>query len=369
MVIFFNLLPIKSYSQNQNNNINFQEEYCIGVIKEIGKRKSENIGDINRITQEIIEVKVKVLSGDYKGKEVLIEHVLMGHPVFDIKPILNKKVVLMIDKEKNKTIFNIADYYRADNLIYQLIIFLLLLIIIGGITGIRAIISLSITISLILFILIPTTLKGYNPIIIAIVVSMISTLITILSVCGFNQKGIGAIIGVIFGFVISGLMSILWIKLTSLSGLSGNESAIMLRVSLGDKVNFSGLLGASMMIGALGAIMDIGVSVSSAIFEVKRANPDSTTIELFKSGMNVGKDQIGTMTNTLVLAYVGTSTPLLLLIISHNINLLKLFNLDMIATEITTAITGSIGLVVTVPLTAIFTSLLFNSKSKLRDKH
>lgn len=126
-------------------------------------------------------------------------------------------------------------------------------------------------------------------------------------------------------------------------------------------LDFRGILASGMIIGALGASMDVAISIASSIFEVKLANPTASKADLLKSGMNVGKDIMGTMTNTLLLAYTGSAI-FLLLLVSGEISLLKLLNLDSIVTEITAALAGSIGLVLCIPFTAVISSYLLSKK-------
>ena len=133
------------------------------------------------------------------------------------------------------------------------------------------------------------------------------------------------------------------------------------------ELNFVGILTSAMMISALGAVIDVAMSIASTINEIYDLNNKMTLKELYCSGMNVGKDIIGTMTNTLILMYLGGSLPLVLL--AHNIDLMKFFNLNMVVTEISSALVGSIALVVCVPVTAIITAYLLELKKKNLDKN
>jgi uncharacterized membrane protein len=145
-----------------------------------------------------------------------------------------------------------------------------------------------------------------------------------------------------------------------LTGLSSEEAQILRGSVLSQPPAFyTGLLAAGMLIGALGVIMDVGISVASAVQEVAKTNSKLTGSSLYRSGMNVGRDIMGTMTNTLVLAYAGGALPLLLL--TAQIPWVKLVNLDLVATEIASAISGSLGLVCTIPLTALASALLMSS--------
>ncbi len=147
-----------------------------------------------------------------------------------------------------------------------------------------------------------------------------------------------------------------------LTGLSSEEAQILRGSTLMQTPEFyKGLLASGMLIGALGVIMDVGISIASAVTELKSNNPSLGATELYKSGMNVGRDIMGTMTCTLVLAYAGGALPLLLLV--SQMPSVKLLNLDLVATEITAALTGSLGLVCTIPLTALIAAKLLQGNS------
>ena len=146
--------------------------------------------------------------------------------------------------------------------------------------------------------------------------------------------------------------------LANLNGLSNEEAQMLLFMSQDIQYNFQGLLFAGIIIGALGAVMDVSMSIASAMDEIQRVGTNMTLKSLFESGMNVGKDVMGTMANTLILAYTGTSIPLLLVFMTYEQPFIKLINLDFLATELIRALSGSIGLVLAIPITAIVSALL-----------
>src|SRR5262249_47266332 len=157
------------------------------------------------------------------------------------------------------------------------------------------------------------------------------------------------------GVIAAGLAAQITIATAHLTGLSSEEAQILRGSVLTQPGHFySGLLAAGMLIGALGVIMDVGISIASTVWEVSRADRSLTAGHLYKSGMNVGRDIMGTMTNPLVLAYAGGALPLLLL--ASQIPSTKLLNLDLLATEVAATLSGSLGLVLTIPLTALVAS-------------
>jgi uncharacterized membrane protein len=202
--------------------------------------------------------------------------------------------------------------------------------------------------------LVPMALNGLNPIVSALVVSILSTLITMYLVGGLNTKSTAASLGVILSLLLAALLSMAAIYFANLSGFAGEEP--MFLYTIRPDLDFKGILSASIIIAALGALMDTGVSIASTINEIHETDPSLGVRDLFESGMNVGKDIIGTMSNTLILVYLGASLPLVLL--SNNIDLHKFFNLNQVATEIASALVGSIGILACVPITAIISAYL-----------
>ena len=327
--------------------------------------------DTNNITGGETEqtkqlVTVKILNGAFKGEEVTLENHLTTNPAYDILLTKGDKVILHLE-QKNEFIADIddincyiADIERTNSIYLFSAIFFTLLIIIGRKKGLYSFISIFLTIALIFFALAPMILNGINPILATLIISIISTLITIYLVAGINYKSTAAIIGTILSLIFASLLSILSIKLATLTGFSGEET--MFLYSTRPDLDFTGLLSASMILAALGAVMDVGVSIASTINEIYSKNKNLTVKELFESGMNVGKDIIGTMSNTLILVYLGSSLPLLLL--SSNIDVAKFFNLNHVATEILSALIGSTALLICVPLCAIVSAYLIKKYNK-----
>jgi len=142
-------------------------------------------------------------------------------------------------------------------------------------------------------------------------------------------------------------------SLASLTGLGDEEAQMLMYIPQQVNFDFKGILFAGIIIGALGAVMDVGMSIASSMREVEAAKPEITTKDLIRSGMNVGRDIMGTMSNTLILAYTGGSLQLMLLFMAHDFSLTEVINWDMIASEVVRALAGSIGLIFTIPLTAM----------------
>lgn len=335
-----------------------------GIVENIQYEDVQGLqqGD-NSVKQVVL---IKVLSGEFKGTERLVDNMLTGNPAYDINLKRGDKVILHAEAKTGDITsaddvdFFIADIKRDNALLGVSAIFIALLLLIGRKKGIYSLISIIATVALIFFMLMPMILNGFCPIASAVLVGILSTIITIYLVGGLNSKSSSAIIGTSLSLVFAGALSLLTIYLAHLTGFAGEES--MFLYSAHPDLNFPGLLSASMIIAALGALMDTGVSIASAINEIYETDNSLSVKQLFTSGMNIGKDIIGTMSNTLILVYLGASLPLVLL--SSNIDLQKFFNLNQVATEISSALVGSIAILVCVPLTAIISAYLIKHQKK-----
>lgn len=337
-----------------------KETYCIGkVTKVISDNEEELPGGNKQRSQHLL---LKILTGSDKGKKRSTLNIVPDNPAFAIVGELGRKYLItkVENLETGDEDYFVIDYYRENFIWYLLASFLIMLMVIGGTKGIRTIVSLFATIGLIAFLLIPSIEKGINPLLSAVLISFLATGITMLLVAGRNVKSLASTLGTVIGVTISGLIASLVIKAAPLSGLASTEAMILWGNQIYE-LNFKGLLAAGMIVSCLGAVMDVAISISSSIQEIKIANPNYLVKDLFTSGMNVGKDIMGTMTNTLVLAYTGMALPLLLLI-SHEQNPAKFLNLELVVSEVTAAISGSIGLIISVPATALIMSYLICRK-------
>ncbi len=317
--------------------------------------EDENSNSTNQL------VTVKILSGDYKNQTREILNILTDNPAYNIPLKKGDKVILHLEEdEDNGLVFYIADIKRDSSLILFSFIFCGILVAIGRKKGLFSLISIVATVCLIFTVLVPLILHGFSPVIAAIVVGVLSTIITIYFVGGFNSKSTSAIVGTSVSLVFAGLLSILAIIIANLTGFAGEENIFLYGVR--PDLNFKGILSASMIIAALGALMDTAVSIASTINEIHETDNSLGVMQLFKSGMNVGRDIIGTMSNTLILVYLGSSLPLVLL--ANNIDLQKFFNLNQVSTEILSAIIGSIAILACVPFTAIISAYLIKNQKK-----
>ena len=355
------IMPVKAQDENATSQPD-NAEYATGrVLNILSQQQNKLLQQSFGGTQTTQLVKVKILDGKYKGKIVEIKNQLTSSPVYDINAKKGGRVILDIEKNEKLSDINISDLDRLPALMIISGLFFSLLLIIGGKKGIKALFSLLFTACLMFFAFVPAVLNNLPIIPVTIAISILATVMMTFIVSGINLKSVSAIIGSVSSLSVAGIIAMIIIKIAPLTGYTSQE-AIMLYSSRPD-LNFTGILAAGMIIGALGAVIDIGISIASSISEIKCVNNNLSPMELTKSGLNVGKDIMGAMANTLILAYIGGSLPLILL--ASNVNIVKFINLNAISAEITAALAGSIGIILCVPITAVVSGYLLGSKKSI----
>lgn len=333
------------------------------VVEIVTHMNAEDLGaQPGSMVQERQVVKVRILEGDYEGKEYLVENNLGENDYYNIRVREGQDIILMIDKTSDTMQVHISSYVRDKYEMYIIGIFLILLIVIGRVKGVKSIVTLGVTILVILKFMIPLIINGRSPILVSVIASFIITIFTLFVVSGINEKTMSAIIGTLVGVLLSATIAYLVGTMASLTGLNSEESAMLLYLPGEVDLNLQGILFAGIVIGTLGAVMDVSMSISSSMHEIKSVKPDISITALIGSGMNVGRDIMGTMTNTLILAYTGASLPILMIFTAYNSSMIDVLNLDVIATEIIRAITGSIGIVLTIPITAVIAGIFFGRR-------
>lgn len=303
-------------------------------------------------------VTVEILTGDHKGELVLIENYLSDSYVMDIEVVKGQKVLLSVETHPDgSTEYYIASEVRDTYIYWLLAAFAFVLILVGKFQGIKTIFTLLVTVFFVFMVELPLLLRGYNAVMVTVVVAIFITIITVSIISGLTKKTFAAILGTTIGVIIAGGLSILVSHQVKLTGMTSEEAIMLLNVQ-GVTFNFQHLLFSAILLGALGAIMDVAMSIASSIDELHNVNASLSMKNLFNSGMRVGRDIMGTMSNTLILAYTGSMLPLLLLFMANSDSFVRMINLDVIATEVIRSVAGSIGLVLTIPITAVISVVL-----------
>lgn len=304
----------------------------------------------------------KVLTGDYAGKQLQVYNYvgpLYGGPLRE-----GDLTVLAISVYQDGTYTGtVFEYDRLLPLAAILVIFAIATVLVGGKTGAKALVGLFVTLACLFFILIPGLMKGAPTLALVFVVCSFISVVSLTITGGVEKKTVCAMLGTIAGTGAALLFALLAQTLTRIDGfrLDDVEPLLQLRQQ-GMPIGLKGLLAGGIAISTLGAVMDVTMGISSAMCEVSAANPKMTPGNLFRSGMNIGRDMVGTMTNTLVLAFLGSSFTLILYLYSIHLQPYQLISSAFLSTEIISSISSSIGVILSIPLTALITSAALSGK-------
>ncbi|MCT4632375.1 MAG: YibE/F family protein [Firmicutes bacterium] len=299
-------------------------------------------------------LKIQLVSGDHKGEVFTVRNTIEYVNPYNLIFKKGESVLLYQTETTDGAIEGLRIFERPRSSAIYFIIGLLfiVLVLIGGRKGFKSSITLVFTGLIIFLVMIPLLLKGFNPILVSVLTCAVTSAFTLIVVSGRNKKTATAIMGTVGGVLAAAIIAIIVGNWARLTGLGNEEAQLLAYVPHFRNLDYKGLLFAGVIIGALGAVMDVAMSISSAMSEIENIHPKITNMELFKSGMNVGKDIMGSMSNTLILAYVGSSIQVLLLFYSFNVSSYAIINMDHMASEIIRAMAGSIGLVFAIPITA-----------------
>ena len=275
--------------------------YVKAVVNEIVEDNIQEDG--SRIGYQ--KVMLKVLSGKLKGQ--LIEGTSFAGYLYGADCTVGMKVIASISKYEDNASAAVYSYDRS-NIIYIFVgLFLLMLWIIGGKKGFKSAIGLVFTFICIIHLFLPMLYKGYSPFLSAVIVIILITIVSLYLIDGITKKSISAMIGTIIGVIIAGICAAGFGYVAKISGYNVSEVEELVFVANNTELKVGGILFSAILIASLGAVMDVSMSISSTLTEIYNHNKNIGRVELFKSGINVGRDMMGTMSNTLILAFTGGS--------------------------------------------------------------
>ena len=353
------MIPIKVLADGTIASTVTTDAIRANVIEVVSTVKNNIPTATGTAVTETQNLKVEILKGKHIGQTVVIQNVIDNSKQNTYKLAKGDDVFLSISEDANGTITeaNIYQIARDNQLLYLLGAFALSMILIGGSKGIKSIFTLAFTVIMVLKVFLTYTLKGYDPITLSIIICIAISIVTLTVVGGLNRKTLSAIIGTSSGVIIAGVISFIMVNSTKVNGVGTQEAQLLMDAPLKNPINFKSLLFAAILIGTLGAVMDISMSIASTMKEIKEANPRISIGEFIRSGMSVGRDVMGTMANTLILAYMSGAICLILGFMANNSLFVDIINQDMIACEIIKTLTGSIGLIFTIPITVLVSSI------------
>lgn len=341
--VIFTSLSNVSHSQELLQD---QTEILKAKVLKIQKQEIKDMlgTDVEAVHQTLL---VKILEGDKKDREVVVEN--------DYRQLEEgQKFFLYYSKDAldGREMFSVKDINRLSPLMWFVALFVLVIIIFSGKQGVRSLLALTGSFLIIIYILLPLLLKGYPPIITSIAIASLVLFVAIYFTHGFNKQSSVAFSGTVFAVIITGLLAYLGVEFASLSGFS-SEEAVYLNFNTRGALDFGGLLLGGIMIGVLGVLDDIAVTQAAVVSEIFDSAPHLSRLEVYKKALRVGREHVGALVNTLALAYTGTALPLILLFSTSASPFSTIINQEIFATEIIRTIVGSIGLVLTVPITTL----------------
>ncbi len=307
---------------------------------------------------------LEILDGMFQGQTVSGVNMLNGSLEQD-KVFQPGDKALVVVSHDGDTITNVtmSDHYRLSWELVMAIGFAIFLILFAGPTGVRAIASFVLTVLTLWKVLVPLYLKGYNPIWIGLAITLFLTVLIIALVYGFDRRCWAAVSGSFLGILVTCVLGVLFTDLFQIHGAVMSYSESLLYSGYQD-LNLTQIFMASIFIGASGAIMDLSVDITSAVYEVVEKRPDLTWWEATRSGMNVGRAAMGTMTTTLLFAYSGGYVALLMVFMAQGTPVENILNYKYVAAELIHTVIGSFGLVTVAPFTALCAGVFLTRREK-----
>lgn len=312
------------------------------------------------------EIQIEVTKGSNKGKTITVDYSNIESSRQESYKKGDMLLVIKTTDASGKDLYYIADKVRRTALYILFAIFVILALLMGRKQGALSLLGMGVSFLVIFTYILPQIIAGQNPVLTAIIGSTIIIPITFVLSHGMNAKTVMSIVATIAALIITGILSYVFVAFSSLTGLAAEE-ATFLQAEIGEGINMQGILLAGIIIASLGVLDDITIAQASLVQELKRANEKLMFLELFKRGMNVGRDHIASVINTLVLVYTGASLPLLLLFSFSGKSFSEVVNYEIIAVEIVKMLVGSIGLILAVPITTLIAAYYFQetkNKSK-----
>ena len=307
---------------------------------------------------------VTVRSGDYKGQQMQAYNYV--GPLYGGPLKVGDRATVLISTYSDGTVN--ATVYEFDRLLplcIVLVLFIAAAVAVGGRTGVKSLVALAVTLVCLFGVLLPSLMKGANTLLMTFIVCAYVAVVSLTIVGGVRKKTVCAMLGAVAGTALALLFGLLAQGLTRIDGLRIDDVEPLLQLrQTGTPIGLRGLLVGGIVISALGAVMDVTMGIASSLSEVHAANPELSRRELFRSGMNIGRDMVGTMTNTLILAFLGSGFTLILYLYSLGLSSRQLLSSAYVSLEVVSGVASSVGVILSIPLTALITAEVFTREKK-----
>lgn len=383
-------MPVKIWIKNNLNTVLLliiaAAVFAIGCILASPEKEAEGIHPTEYAEYERAKITMvladdtfsdPVSDGAFRGEQLLIVEVLTGQysgetlqisnyvgPLYGVPLYEGDTAVIIISTYSDGT--HTGTVYEFDRILPLAVViglFLLAAILVGGKTGAKSLIGLLVTFVCLFFILIPSLMKGAPTLITVFAVSAYIAVVSLTILGGVQKKAVCAMLGTVSGTFLAMLFGVFAQHIIRIDGLRVDDVEPLLQLrQTGTPIALSGLLVAGVIISALGAVMDVTMGISSSLSEVHLANPNLSRKELFRSGMNIGRDMVGTMTNTLILAFLGSSFVLILYLYSLGLSPHQFISSPYLSIEVISGVSSSIGVILSIPITAFISAVAFTKK-------
>ncbi len=337
-------------------------EFAKAVVTEVSGEDLQTGADL--AVGDSQEVTLRITSGTYKGR-VEQAHSLNGY-LYGADCKVGTKVIVQISPYNDNISVSVYNYDRELQIAFLMAAFLIVIWLVGGKKGINSIIALAFTVVMVVCMYVPMMYIGISPFIAAVVTVVITTVVTFLLIADLEMKSLAAMLGTLCGVVVSGVIALIFGKAAHITGYNVDDIENLVYVAQNSKLDIGGMLFSGILIASLGAVMDVAMSVSSSLQEIQINSPHISRKDMFRSGINIGRDMIGTMSNTLILAYVGGSLNLIMIIYAYSYQMHQILNLYSVAIEFMRGIAGTMGIILTVPFTSFVTAMLLTRHKKIK---
>lgn len=307
-------------------------------------------------------LEARILEGEKEGEVVVVENDFL-----ELKEG-SKFFLYYVIPINGAEMYSVRDIDRRPAILWFVLLFVIAVVAIGGMQGVRSLLSLAAGFFVILFVLVPGLLSGYPPIILSIALASLILFLAIFFTHGFNKESLVAFSGTVVGVIFTGVFAYIGVSVASLTGFASDEAVYLNFNTPG--LDFTGLLLGGIIIGVLGVLDDIAITQAAVVSELYGSAPNISKREAYSRALRVGKEHVGALVNTLALAYTGAALPLLLLFSTSEASTGSIINQEVFATEIIRTIVGSIGLIMTVPITTLLAVFLLESnRGKVSHTH
>ena len=352
--------PVPAQSDEPENRADYESASVDQILSD--STEKDPASDNGYRGEQLLLVTVR--SGDYKGQQMQVYNYV--GPLYGGPLKVGDRATVLISTYSDGTVN--ATVYEFDRLLplcIVLVLFIAAAVAVGGRTGVKSLVALAVTLVCLFGVLLPSLMKGANTLLMTFIVCAYVAVVSLTIVGGVRKKTVCAMLGAVAGTALALLFGLLAQGLTRIDGLRIDDVEPLLQLrQTGTPIGLRGLLVGGIVISALGAVMDVTMGIASSLSEVHAANPELSRRELFRSGRNIGRDMVGTMTNTLILAFLGSGFTLILYLYSLGLSPRQLLSSAYVSLEVVSGVASSVGVILSIPLTALITAEVFTREKK-----